>query len=79
MTYELWLFPDKERMVIIVDIFTSLLGESIHIELSNVGVHILMFEVIGEYVRGELLNILNDEPTLVLVPSNSIAELMLLP
>jgi len=43
--YELWLSFNKRRMMVVVHVFVAFFGETVHIELSNKGMKVSMFEV----------------------------------
>ena len=45
---EFWLFPEEAGVVIVIIGLASLLGEAVHIELTYIGMHVLVFEVSGE-------------------------------
>lgn len=42
---EFWLFPEEVRMIIVIIGLASLLGEAVHIELPDIRMHVLVFEV----------------------------------
>lgn len=45
--YEFWLVFKEECVEVIILISGSLFGEAVHVELSYVGVHVVVFEVDG--------------------------------
>ena len=42
---EFRLFPEEVRMIIVIIGLASLLGEAVHVELSDIRMHVLVFEV----------------------------------
>lgn len=47
---EFWLFPEEARVVIVIIGLASLLGKAVHVELSDIRVHVLVFEVSGQNI-----------------------------
>jgi hypothetical protein len=75
---QFWLFPDKERMIVIIVGLSSLLAKSVHVQLPDVRMHIFMLEVNWQNTGGKLLDVLNDESVFFLIPSNNMAKSLVL-
>lgn len=59
-------------MMVVIFIFCSLFGESIHIELPYIRMHFVVFEEMGENSGCESIFIDDKEPCLLFVPPNNV-------
>ena len=69
---------DKERMIVKILIFGSLFREAIHIQLSNKGMHIFMFEIDGQYNIGKIVLIYYHKTIAIVIPMDDIFVLLVL-
>lgn len=65
---------EEAGVVVVVAVATAALGETVHVELPDVGVHVAVLEVDRQDIRRKALHVLDDKTVLLLVPADRIAE-----
>jgi hypothetical protein len=65
----------EEWVVVVVEIFAAFFGEAVHVELPDERVQVAVLEVEGKDYLGESLGAEDNEPVLVLGPSDDVAVL----
>lgn len=65
-------------VLVVVAVSASLLGEAIHVELADIGLHVLMLEVDGQNIGRKMLNVADDKAVLLIVPADGLVKVSIL-
>jgi hypothetical protein len=75
---EFRLLSHKAWVVVIVIGAAALLGKAVHVQLPDVRVHVLVFEVDRQDFRRKCLDVQDNKPIFFLVPANYTTEIRIL-
>lgn len=72
------MFSEEIWVEVIIIGPSTFFGETVHVELSNIGMHVFVFEVDGENIGRKLLDVLNNKSIFFFIPANYMTETCIL-